>query len=188
MYLIAPSLSCLKLLVAGDLPAAARELGLTFQPAIWPDDAEMREGLAVHLLACEQHPRDLQWRVFVIADAHREIVGHAGFKGGPGRSGEVEIYWCVEPPWRGRGIAKAAAAGLCAYAFASGAVGAIAATISRQNVASQNVAVALGMHPVSRETKHGLPLWRVTREEWRPPASQPAETMPVITAAQPAPG
>ena len=144
MHLISPSLHCLEHMVAGNLPAAERELGLRFLSAIWPDDAEMREGLAVHLAACAQHPRDLQWRVFVIADKQHTVVGHAGFKGGPGRGGEVEIYWCVEPPWRGQGIAKATAASLCAYAFASGAVTTITATISAQNIPSQCVATALG--------------------------------------------
>jgi RimJ/RimL family protein N-acetyltransferase len=185
--LISPSLSCLKLLVAGDLPAAEQELGLAFLCANWPDDAEMREGLAVHLAACEQHRRDLQWRVFMIADEHNAVVGHAGFKGGPARGGEVEIYWCVEPRWRGKGIAKAAAASLGAYAFASDAVTAITATIARQNIPSQHVAAALGMQPVGRELKHGLPLWRLTRDEWRPLASPLADSMPVIARAQPAP-
>lgn len=180
MHLISPSLRCLRLLVAGNLPAAELELGLVFRCATWPDDAEMREGLAVHLAACEQHPRDLLWRVFLIASEHNAVVGHAGFKGESGHSGEVEIYWCVEPPWRGRGIAKAAAVSLCAHAFAGGAVKAITATISRQNVASQNVAVALGMHPVGRETKYGLPLWRLTRDEWRATTALAANSIPVI--------
>ena len=187
VHLISPSLPCLKLLVAGDLPAAEQELGLEFLCAPWPDDAEMREGLAVHLAACEQHPRDLLWRVFMIADEHNAVAGHAGFKGGPTRSGEVEIYWCVEPRWRGRGIAKAVAASLCAYAFANDAVTVITATISPQNIPSQCVATALGMQPVGRELKHGLPLWRLTRDEWRPLASSLRHTMPVIAAAQPAP-
>jgi RimJ/RimL family protein N-acetyltransferase len=187
VHLIPPSLLCLRLLVAGDLPAAELELGLAFRCAIWPDDAEMREGLAVHLAACEQNPRDLLWRVYLIADERNTIVGHAGFKGGPGRSGEVEIFWCVEPRWRGKGIAKGAAASLCAYAFANGAVTAITATIARQNIASQHVAAALGMEPVERELKHGLPLWRLIRDEWRPGASPLTDPAPVIAGAQPAP-
>jgi RimJ/RimL family protein N-acetyltransferase len=185
--LISPSLSCLKLLVAGDLPAAEAESGLAFRCATWPDDAEMREGLAVHLSACEQNPSDLLWRVYLIADERNTVVGHAGFKGGPGRGGEVEIYWCVEPRWRGKGIAKGAAASLCAYAFASRAVTAITATIARQNIASQHVAAALGMEPVERALMHGLPLWRLTLDEWRPHALPLADIAPVVAGAQPAP-
>jgi [ribosomal protein S5]-alanine N-acetyltransferase len=187
VHLISPSLPCLERLVAGDLPAAEMESGLVFPGGTWPDDAEMREGLAVHLAACAQHPRDLQWRVFMIADEQNRVAGHAGFKGAPRRGGEVEIYWCVEPPWRGRAIAKAAAASLCAHAFASGAVTAITATIARQNIASQHVAAALGMHSVGRELKHGLPLWRLTRDEWRPPALSLSDSMPVIARALAAP-
>jgi RimJ/RimL family protein N-acetyltransferase len=187
VHLISPSLACLTWLVAGDLSSVEREFGVTFLGAAWPDDAEMREGLAVHLAACEQHPRDLLWRVFMITDQHNAAMGHAGFKGAPGRSGEVEIYWCVEPPWRGKGIAKAAAASLCNYAFANSAITAITATIARQNVASQHVAAALGMHPVVRQTKYGLPLWRLPRDEWLLLASPLADAMPVIAGAQPAP-
>ena len=167
MHLITPSLPCLRQLVAGDLDAASHESGLSFERP-WPDDPEMREGLAVHLSGCEQNPRDLLWRVYMIAD-DALVVGHAGFKGGPGRSGEVEMYWCVEPRWRGRGIAQAAATSLSHYAFSQRAVAAITATIARHNIPSQRVAMALGMHPVRAELKHGLPLWRMARDGWRVP-------------------
>jgi RimJ/RimL family protein N-acetyltransferase len=187
VHLISPSLPCLELLVAGNLPAAERELGLAFQCASWPDDAEMREGLAVHLAVCEQNPRELLWRVYMIADDRDTVVGHAGFKGGPGRGGEVEIYWCVEPRWRGRGIAKAAAASLCAYAFADDAVTTITATIAEQNIASQHVAAALGMQRVARQLKHGLPLWRLARDAWSPRASPPAGSVRVVPRAQSSP-
>ena len=187
MRLISPSLPCLERLVAGDLLAAELELGLAFRCATWPDDAEMREGLAVHLAACRQHSRDLLWRVFMIAGERNDVVGHAGFKGGPARGGEVEIYWCVEPRWRGQGIARAAAASLCAYAFANDAVTVITATIARQNIASQHVAAALGMRPAARELKHGLPLWRLARDEWLPLAAPLSDAMPVVAAVQPAP-
>lgn len=184
MQLISLPLSALKLLAAGDLSAAELELGLEFPAAKWPDDPEMKEGLAVHLSACEQHPRDVPWRVFVIVDEHDAAAGHAGFKGGPGRGGELEIYWCVEPRWRGKGVAKAAAASLCAHAFAQHTVTAITATISRQNVASQHVAAALGMRPVGRETKYGLPLWRIIRDEWCLRATPPNDFLPVIMGEQ----
>ena len=169
--LINPSLAGLRLLVAGNLVAAGRELGLTFGQSPWPDDPEMREGLAVHLSACEHNPRDLPWRVHLIVDDADAVVGPSGFKGGPGRTGELEIYWCVEPRWRGKEIAKASAATLCAHAFERGAVSAITATIAWHNVPSQHVATALGMHLVERALKHGLPLWRVDRDAWRPVAT-----------------
>jgi RimJ/RimL family protein N-acetyltransferase len=167
VHLIPSSLPCLRLLVAGDLAAAELDSGLTFSARIWPDDAEMREGLAVHLAACERDAEDLAWRVYLIAGEHDAAIGHAGFKGGPTRGGELEIYWCVEPRWRGQGIAKAAAASLCRYAFASSAVSVVTATIARNNIASQHVAAALGMYNAG-EVKHGMPLWRVSREQWRP--------------------
>ena len=168
MHLITPSLPCLRQLVSGNLPAAARESGLEFDGRPWPDDVEMREGLAVHLSSCEHNPRDLLWRVYMIAGDDAIVVGHAGFKGGPSRSGEVEMYWCVEPRYRGKGIGKAAAASLSHYAFEQRAVAAITATIARHNVPSQRVAAALGMREVTHEMKHGLPLWRLSRDAWIP--------------------
>ena len=166
LRLVASTLALLRGLVSGDLTAAERASGLGFGARTWPDDSEMREGLSVHLAACERDADDLSWRVYLIADERDQAVGHAGFKGGPPKSGELEIYWCVEPRWRGRGIATAAAAGLCQFAFADPRVAAITATIARHNVPSQHVAAALGMVNAG-EVRHGMPLWRVRRSEWR---------------------
>lgn len=183
MHLVTPSLPCLRQLVAGNLPAAARELGLEFDGRPWPDDVEMREGLAVHLSSCEQNPRDRLWRVYMIAGDDAIVVGHAGFKGGPSRSGEVEMYWCVEPRYRRQGIGKAAAASLSHYAFGKRAVEAVTATIARHNVPSQRVAAALGMREVVREMKHGLPLWRLSRDAWIPTLGAQAAPMDVRVPA-----
>ncbi|MEP6701758.1 MAG: GNAT family N-acetyltransferase [Betaproteobacteria bacterium] len=167
MHLIPTSLSTLRLLVAGDLAGTERDSGLIFDARVWPDDAEMREGLSVHLSACERSEADALWRVYLIADDNDAALGHAGFKGGPTRGGELEIYWCVEPRWRRCGIATKAAASLCRFAFENPAVMSITATIARHNIASQHVAVALGMFNAG-EMKHGMPLWRVAREAWHP--------------------
>ena len=167
VHLIPASMPCLRQLVAGNLDAAEQESGLVFDARTWPDDSEMREGLSVHLSACERDADDLAWRVYLIAGAGDAAVGHAGFKGGPTRNGELEIYWCVEPRWRGQGIATAAAAALCRHAFANDAVNAVTATIARTNVASQHVAAALGMSNAG-EVRHGMPLWRLARVDFRP--------------------
>ena len=166
MHLVPPSLPCLRQLVAGDLAAASRESGLSFAGRPWPDDLEMREGLAVHLSGCEQNLRDRLWRVYMIATDDDVAVGHAGFKGAPSRQGELEVYWCVEPRFRGQGIATAAALSLMNHAFDQAAVRVIIATIAWHNIASQRVATAVGMDPVADELKHGLPLWRVARDGW----------------------
>ena len=180
MNLVPPSLPCLRQLVAGDLAAAARESGLSFEGRPWPDDLEMREGLAVHLSGCEHNPRDRLWRVYVIATDDDTAIGHAGFKGGPSRQGEVEMYWCVEPPFRRQGIATAAALSLMNHAFDQAAVRAIIATIARHNVASQRVAAAVGMGLVADGVKHGLPLWRLARESWQPGSAPMALQVPVV--------
>ena len=179
VQLLPTTLSCLRQLVAGDLGAAEQESGLVFDTRMWPDDSEMREGLSVHLAACERDADDLAWRVYLIAGAGDAAVGHAGFKGGPTRLGELEIYWCVEPRWRGQGVAKASAASLCRYAFDNDAVKAVTATIARTNVASQHVATALGMTNAG-EVRHGMPLWRLVRAEWRPQRVLNGHPMPRI--------
>lgn len=177
--LVAASVACMRSLVIGDLDAAERESGLVFSARIWPDDADMREGLSVHLAACERNSGDLHWRVYLIAGDGRSAVGHAGFKGGPTRSGELEIYWCVEPRWRGRGIATAAAASLCQFAFGQPRVATVSATIARLNVASQHVAVALGMANAG-EVRYGMPLWRVAKADWHPAAVLARGALPEI--------
>jgi RimJ/RimL family protein N-acetyltransferase len=177
--LFAAPLACLRDLVAGDLEAAERDSGLAFRARIWPDDTDMREGLSVHLAACERSSGDLAWRVYLIAGDGDTAVGHAGFKGGPTRAGELEIYWCVEPRWRGRGIATAAAASLCEHAFAQPRVAAVTATIARVNIASQHVAVALGMENAG-EVRYGMPLWRVAKGDWHPDAVRARGPLPGI--------
>ena len=176
----ASSLACLRALVAGDLGTAEIESRLSFAARVWPDDFDMREGLSVHLAACERNADDMQWRVYLIADPADEAIGHTGFKGGPTKSGELEIYWCVEPRWRRRGIATAAAASLCRFAFARANVTAVTATIARGNIASQHVAVALGMSN-GGDVRYGMPLWRLPRADWQP-AAMPAP-LPEIVAA-----
>ena len=168
MHLVPPTMECLRDLVAGNFVAATRESGLSFDTSPWPDDLEMREGLSVHLSGCEQNPHDRLWRVYLITGDDDSAIGHVGFKGGPSRKGELEMYWCVEPRYRGKGIGKAAAASLSHYAFEQRAVAAITATIARHNVPSQRVAAALGMREVTHEMKHGLPLWRLSRDAWIP--------------------
>lgn len=182
MHLVPPSLPCLRQLVAGDLVGATRESGLSFEGRPWPDDLEMREGLAVHLSGCELNPRDRLWRVYMIASEDDIAVGHAGFKGGPSRQGEVEIYWCVEPPFRALGIATAAALSLANHAFDHASVRAIVATIASHNVASQRVAAAAGLSAVTDGLKHGLPLWRLARDAWQPGTSPMAVRAPVDDA------
>ena len=161
-------MECLRNLVAGNLAAARRASGLSFDSRPWPDDLEMREGLSVHLSGCEQNPRDRLWRVYVIAGDDESAIGHVGFKGGPSRQGELEMYWCVEPHFRQRGIATTAALSLAHHAFRQAAVRMIIATIARHNFPSQRVASAVGMKHVNDELRHGLPLWRLTRDAWRP--------------------
>lgn len=185
MYLVPPSMQCLRFLVAGNLAAATRTSGLSFDSRRWPDDVEMREGLSVHLYGCEQNPRDRLWRVYVIAADDETAIGHVGFKGGPSREGELEMYWCVEPRFRQRGIAKAAAVSLAEHAFRQPPVHAIIATIAPHNVPSQRVATAVGMKHADNEVRHGLPLWRLTRDMWRPVASTMTVATPVFDAVRP---
>ena len=185
MYLVPPSMQCLRHLVAGNLAAATHASGLSFDRRPWPDDVEMREGLSVHLSGCELNPRDRLWRVYVIAADDETAIGHVGFKGGPSRQGELEMYWCIEPPFRQRGIAKAAAVSLADYAFKQPPVHAIIATIARHNVPSQRVASTVGMQNVGNEIRHGLPLWRLTRDMWRPVASTMTVAMPEFEDIRP---
>ena len=63
-------------------------------------------------------------------------VGGGAFKGPPDASEVVELAYGIDPPYRGRGLATEAAAGLTGFALASGRVRAVRAHTKPDNAAS----------------------------------------------------
>ena len=109
----------------------------------------------------------------VLWNATGELVGLVGFvpllgpfaqlpalgaaaEGGPWLP-EVGLYWAVDPPWQGKGIAAEAGGALARYGFDALHLGRILATTQADNLASQAVMRKLGMR-VERNP-HPTPFW-----------------------------
>jgi len=73
-------------------------------------------------------------------------AGLFGFKGFPGRNGEAEIGYGIDPAYQGRGYSTAAVVALIGWAFAEPACRAvIAPDVFRSNIASQRVLAKAGL-------------------------------------------
>jgi RimJ/RimL family protein N-acetyltransferase len=76
------------------------------------------------------------------------VVGSCGYKGAPDAEGAVEIAYGVEPPYRGQGYAKEAAAALAAFAFDAGGAQCVCAHTRTNDGASARVLMACGFQRV----------------------------------------
>ena len=89
------------------------------------------------------------------------LVGKCGFKGPPAADGTVEIAYCVDPDYQGKGYATEAAEALVAFAFGSGRVRMVRAHTLPQSNASTRVLAQCGVRHISEviEPEDGL-VWR----------------------------
>ena len=96
--------------------------------------------------------------------ATNSVIGRCGFKGPPGADGVVEIAYGVAPEHQGKGYATEAAAGLAAYAFASGLVRLVRAHTLPEANASTRVLTKCGFRRVGEvmDPDDGL-VWRWER-------------------------
>jgi RimJ/RimL family protein N-acetyltransferase len=119
--LVSMSLAFMRLLRAGDLAGASREMGVAV-----PTD--LREGLVdflnYRIPALEADPGIRPWigRVIVATapDGSRQGIGTIGFHGPPDEHGRVEIGYGVQPAWRRQGVATECVAAMLAWAEARG--------------------------------------------------------------------
>ncbi len=106
--------------------------------------------------------RNVAWGPRAILEAHREMVGHAGFhlppqtlqralrdptftgRRDPVTGGVVEIGYTVFAEHRGQGYATETVAALVDWAARTGEVGAVIASIDVENEASQRVLARVG--------------------------------------------
>jgi len=134
------TLAVLEALAVDDLDLASALTGLSIPDSLL-DQAWLwrlrREQL--------QHtPSDLEWIVRLVTTADGEVVGHAGFHGGPDEAGLVEIGYSVVVEHRGRGYARAAIVKLLAWAAAEPAVRTLRASVSPDNAASLHLVASHG--------------------------------------------
>jgi [ribosomal protein S5]-alanine N-acetyltransferase len=84
-----------------------------------------------------QTPQDAPWIARAVSDAaHGQVIGYAGFHGGPDEVGMVEVGYSVDPAWRRRGYAGAMLRELIERAASEPGVQTVRATIRPDNAAS----------------------------------------------------
>src|SRR5258708_34897225 len=106
-------------LIEGDRSAAERPVGLLL-PDKFPDRDEIGGFLPIQLHRMEQSPKRRAWMARLMVAKPEGVVGHCGFHGPPEIIGRAEIGYTVFTPFRGKGFAREAAAGLVRGAFEQG--------------------------------------------------------------------
>ncbi len=146
--LVSMSLVFMEALAAGDLSAAAREIGATLPPGMREDLADF---LRYRIPTLREDPSSRPWLgrsiVLTHADGRRDVIGTIGFHAPPDETGRVEIGYRVEPGFRRRGIATECVRALLAWAETAG-VHRFRASVGPGNVPSLSVIRALGFHQV----------------------------------------
>jgi ribosomal-protein-alanine N-acetyltransferase len=137
--LVALPLPVLRSLAAGDVAAAEESIGLAM-PAEFSGHLDIWHYM-ISLL--DGRPENTGWTMSAVA-LDDEIVGNAGFKGAPDRSGEVEIGYGILTARRRQGLAVAAAGLLLDRAAREPSVTSVLATIAPDNLASVGVVTKAG--------------------------------------------
>ena len=149
----------IRALMVHDTNRASESAQVSF-PAAWPDDPDAREGLPWHLKHLEADERQHAWRVRIVVErATNLVVGSVNLKGPPDASGDVEIGWGITETRRRRGYAFEAASRVIDWVFTQPGTVSLSATIPGDNLASQHLAVKLGLARTT-EVRRNLPLWR----------------------------
>jgi ribosomal-protein-alanine N-acetyltransferase len=113
-------------------------------PDEWPNP-DFAEALVFIKSDLKRNPSYALWTRLIVHTAARVVVGDAGFKSTPDRSGTVEIGYGVVSAYRNEGIAGEAARALIDWAFSSNGVRRVIAECYEDNLASARVLEKLGM-------------------------------------------
>jgi ribosomal-protein-alanine N-acetyltransferase len=149
----------LRAVLAGDRARASAEVSFRV-PEGWPEEADFRAGLPLHLAALEAHPSESPWRVWLVAlRAGGELIGNVSFKRPPDSTGSVELGWGIALAHRRQGLATEAVTCLLRWACQQPGVRRTLATIPEGHLASEGVARKAGMVRRRGERRWGLPVW-----------------------------
>jgi RimJ/RimL family protein N-acetyltransferase len=188
--LVLLSAPLLQELVAGRRDRATALLGADI-PAWWPDAHDLRF-LKLRLEQVERDPTVRKWLVrgLVLREA-KSLVGHAGFHGPPGVNGPrtpgaVEIGYTVFPPFRGRGYAQEAAAGLTRWAREEHGISTFIASVAPDNAPSLAVVRKLGFRQVGEQWDKEDGLELVFQLDGEPSSMSAPSSGPATTISEPA--
>jgi RimJ/RimL family protein N-acetyltransferase len=138
--------AALKALLADDLAAAGRVVGLALPESFRQDGALWR----LRLDQIAEDPSAAPWLVRAVVAPGGVVVGHAGFHGPPDERGMVEVGYWIVAEHRRRGYGAAALGGLMAYAAQEGAQ-VVRASIAPANTASQALVGGFGFVHVGEQ-------------------------------------
>jgi RimJ/RimL family protein N-acetyltransferase len=142
------SSSTLTLLLAGDLHAAGREVGLTLPEAFLHDTWLWQ----IRLDQMREDPASAPWLArATVRSADSVVVGRAGFHGPPDERGMVEIGYEVQPEFRRQKYGLATAKALIDEAARNPVVTVVRASISPDNEPSLAIARRLGFVQVGEQ-------------------------------------
>src|SRR5260370_22237140 len=137
----------------GDRAAAERARGRPL-PAECPDADEIEGSLPIQLHRMEQSPKRRAWMARLMVAKTEGVVGHCGFHGPPEIIGRAEIGYTVFTPYRGKGFAREAAAGLVRWAFEQGEK-TVFATVSPATPPSLAIVRGLGFQQIGTHEDEG---------------------------------
>jgi [ribosomal protein S5]-alanine N-acetyltransferase len=130
-------------------------------PDSWPGP-DMTEALPFFIEAMEQDPTGLVWDGIIIHKADQIAIGSIGFKGGPDKSGMVEIGYSIIPEYQGHGYATEMAHRLITWAFQIQEIQVINAECLDDNIGSIRVLEKLGMRRL--EPEGNMLKWQLRKE------------------------
>lgn len=130
-------------------------------------DPHLKRAYGEMLAGMENHPDVPEWYADwdIVLCATGEVVGGAGFKGGPGETGDVEVGYGIDPAFQNRGLMTEALEGLAFWALSRPGVRAVLAEAEPGNEASVRVLKKNGFQEISRSPNRWF---RKTKEEGNP--------------------
>jgi RimJ/RimL family protein N-acetyltransferase len=143
------SLPFMRLLLARDLEAAAREIGANIPPDM-PDRLDNFLQFRIADLEVDASAQPWLGRAIVLTDPDgtRHAIGSAGFHAPPDQDGRVEVGYRVEPAYRRKGVATEVVRALLDWATLEHGVTRFRASVSPNNVASLAIIRGFGFQQV----------------------------------------
>lgn len=115
-------------------------------------DPHLKQAYGEMLAGMESHPEIPEWYADwdIVLLSTGEVVGGAGFKGGPGETGEVDVGYGIDPLFQNQGLMTEALEGLVSWALSRPGVRAVIAETEPGNDASVRVLVKNGFQEIPR--------------------------------------